>query len=218
MAAALTSNSNLEQLTVGNVVVGSFVKLRSSGETCTVTCVNRDGSVTIKKSDGTTIYFVGGPGKEQFKEQFDPIPAVLPVKQLRENTITELSFTHCTLGVDGGIMLAALLATNTSVTVVDASSNSLRAEGAMALRDTLKVNTSLKEINLSNNEIGMWTEGTKGYMSYKEHPTPEGPAALSEGLAANTSVTVVDVRNNGLDLATKDRLFQVKNKKTTLYM
>ena len=45
--------------------------------------------------------------------EFDAIPAVLPVKQLRENTITELSVTNCTLGVDGGIMLAALLATNT---------------------------------------------------------------------------------------------------------
>ena len=87
----------------------------------------------------------------------------------------------------------------------------------MALRDTLKINTTLKELNLSSNKIG-------GYHYYDHdhgkiwEATPEGPAALAEGLAVNTSVTEFDVRNNGLDQATKDRLFQVKNKKTTLHM
>ena len=144
MAAALTSKTALEQLTVGNIVVGSFVKLRSSGETCTVTCFNSDGSVDIKKSDGTstTIDDVGRPGKEQF----DPIPAVLPVKQLRENTITELKFNNSGLGVDGGIMLAALLATNTSVTVVDVSNNRLGAEGGKALAAGLKDNTTITQV------------------------------------------------------------------------
>ena len=50
--------------------------------------------------------------------EFEPIPAVLPLKKLRDNTITELDFKNSGLGVDGGMMLAAVLKSNSSVTKV----------------------------------------------------------------------------------------------------
>ena len=81
----------------------------SGGETKVLTSVASDGDV---KYDGS-----GGWVKPS---KFDPIPAVLPVKQLRDNAIVELDFKNSTLGVDGGIMLAAVLKRNASVTKVSA--------------------------------------------------------------------------------------------------
>ena len=114
MAEALESNKSMEQISVGNVIVGSTVKLKSSGELCTVKYVNSDGSVDVRKADGSTLDYVGREGKDQF----EPIPAVLPLKKLRDNTITELDLTSSSLGVDGGMMLAAVLKSNSSVTKV----------------------------------------------------------------------------------------------------
>ena len=114
MAAALEANKTLEEISVGNVIVGSTVKLKSSGELCTVTYVHSDGSVDVRKADGSTLDYVGREGKDQF----EPIPAVLPLKKLRDNTITELDLKSSGLGVDGGMMLAAVLKSNSSVTKV----------------------------------------------------------------------------------------------------
>ena len=107
-------NKTLEEISVGNVIVGSTVKLKSSGELCTVTHVKSDGSVDVRKADGSILDYVGREGKDQF----EPIPAVLPLKKLQDNTITELDLKNCGLGVDGGIMLAAVLKSNSSVTKV----------------------------------------------------------------------------------------------------
>ena len=114
MAEALEANKSMEQISVGNVIVGSTVKLKSSGELCTVKEVNSDGSVNVRQADGPTLYDVGRTGEDQF----EPIPAVLPLKKLRDNTITELDLTSSSLGIDGGMMLAAVLKSNSSVTKV----------------------------------------------------------------------------------------------------
>ena len=114
MAVALEANKTLEKISVGNVIVGSTVKLKSSGELCTVTYVNSDGSVHVRKADGSTLDYLGREGKDQF----EPIPAVLPLKKLRDDSIIELDFTNSGLGVDGGMMLAAMLKINSSVTKV----------------------------------------------------------------------------------------------------
>ena len=65
----LRVNKTLQHLNVsnnsfGHPVVGDQVKLKSSGEVCTVTYINRDGSVDVKKADGSTLYNVGRKGKE----------------------------------------------------------------------------------------------------------------------------------------------------------
>ena len=107
MAAALEMNQTMEEISVGNVIVGSTVKLKSSGELKVLTSVAGDGDVQYEGSDGWV-----NPST------FEPIPAVLPLKKLRDNTITELDLKNSGLGVDGGMMLAAVLKSNSSVTKV----------------------------------------------------------------------------------------------------
>ncbi len=108
MAAALEANKILEEITVGNLIVGCTVKLKSSGELKVLTGVD--------SSDGTVYY----EGSDDWVEPstFEPIPAVLPLKKLRDNTIAELDLKNSGLGVDGGMMLAAVLKSNSSVTKV----------------------------------------------------------------------------------------------------
>ena len=107
MAAALETNKTLEEISVGNLIVGSTVKLKSSGELKVLSSVDNDGRVKYEGSGGWV-----KPSK------FEPIPAVLPLKKLRDNTITELDLKNSGLGVDGGMMLAAVLKSNSSVTKV----------------------------------------------------------------------------------------------------
>ena len=111
MAAALEANKTLEEISVGNMVVGSTVKLKSSGELCTVHKFYYNGNPCITLPNGST--------KDDVKpSEFEPIPAVLPLKKLRDNTITELDLKNSGLDVDGGMMLAAVLKSNSSVTKV----------------------------------------------------------------------------------------------------
>ena len=107
MAAALGANKVLEEISVGNVMVGSTVVLKSSGELKVLTSVASDGDVKYEGSGGWVKL-----------STFEPIPAVLPLKKLRDNTITELDLKNSGLGVDGGMMLAAVLKSNSSVTKV----------------------------------------------------------------------------------------------------
>ena len=107
MAAALEANKTLEEITLGNVVVGSTVKLKSSGELKVLTNVLSDGRVKYE-----------GCGGWVNPSAFEPIPVVLPLKKLRDNTITELDVKNSGLGIDGGMMLAAVLKSNSSVTKV----------------------------------------------------------------------------------------------------
>ena len=126
MAEALKTNKTLEEMHVGNVMVGCKVRLKSSGEECAVTTVHNSGNINITKPDGSS--------QQRVKpSEFDAIPAVLPAKQLRENTIETLNLSNKGLGVDGGLMLAALMAGNNSTRVLDVSSNGL----AQAFNDEL---------------------------------------------------------------------------------
>ena len=58
---------NVSNNSFGRPVLGDQVKLKSSGEVCTVTYINRDGSVDVKKADGSTLEYVGREGKDQFE-------------------------------------------------------------------------------------------------------------------------------------------------------
>jgi Ran GTPase-activating protein (RanGAP) involved in mRNA processing and transport len=113
---ALKTNKTLEEIHLGNLMVGSTVRLKSSEEVKVVTEM-------ANWSDGCTIMV---ETELRFKpSEFDPIPAVIPVKQLRENTITSLDLSSKTLGVDGALILAVLIKDNTSVQQLDASVNGL---------------------------------------------------------------------------------------------
>ena len=58
---------NVSNNSFGKVQVGDQVKLKSSGEMCTVTYINSDGSVDVKKADWSTLEYVGKEGKDQFE-------------------------------------------------------------------------------------------------------------------------------------------------------
>ena len=107
MAEALEANKTMEEISVGNGMVSSTVKLKSSGELKVLANVHSDGYVKYEGSD-----------RWVKQSTFEPIPAVLPLKKLRDNTMTELDFKNSGLGVDGGMMLAAVLKSNSSVTKV----------------------------------------------------------------------------------------------------
>ena len=71
---------NVSENSFGKPVVGDQVKIKSSGETATVTCVNGNGSwhpgtVDVKKADGSTLDYVGREGKEQFEWE-SQVPAL----------------------------------------------------------------------------------------------------------------------------------------------
>ena len=118
----------------------------------------------------------------------------IPVKKIRDNVITEIDVKGLEgrkLEACGGVILAHCLESNSSVTVVAASRNLLRADGAKAFADVLKVNKTLTDIDLSDNEIGAYAEDNDGRGPWI--PSPEGPAALADGLKDNSSVTKVRV-------------------------
>ena len=104
--------------------------LKNNAELIVETCASEISTITIGKN------------------------GVIPVKQLRENTITSLDLSSKGLGVDGGLILAALIKDNTSVQYLHAKSNGLRAAGAQAFGEVLKTNKTLTVLDLSENEIG----------------------------------------------------------------
>ena len=133
---ALKTNKTLEEIHLGNLMVGSTVRLKS-GEMAAVTYVNSDGSVDVKKADGS----------EEEEVQFDPVPAVIPVKQLRENTITSLDLSSKGLGVDGALILAALIKDNTSVQELDVSANGLGVDGGKAIAASIAENNTITSVS-----------------------------------------------------------------------
>ena len=86
--------------------------------------------------------------------EFDLIPAVLPAKQLRENTIETLNLSNKGLGVDGGLMLAALMAGNSSTQYLHVFGNSFGQAGGEAMAEALKTNKTLEEIHVGNLMVG----------------------------------------------------------------
>ena len=72
---------------------------------------------------------------------------VIPVKQLRENTITSLDLSSKGLGVDGGLILAALIKDNTSVQHLDISSNNLGSVGGKAIAASIAENSTITSVS-----------------------------------------------------------------------
>jgi Ran GTPase-activating protein (RanGAP) involved in mRNA processing and transport len=168
----LKTNKTVEVIYMGNLMVGCTVRLKCSGEEKVVTDLNSNG-IHIKVL-----------GVTDWTNEYDPIPAVLPVKQLRENTITSLDLSSKGLGVDGGLILAALIKDNTSVQQLHAQNNGLGPEGAKSFRRLLEDNSSLTLLDVSGNNMGA-----------------EGAASLAEGLKANQSVQQLHVNSNALGQA-----------------
>jgi Ran GTPase-activating protein (RanGAP) involved in mRNA processing and transport len=170
---ALKTNETLDEVLVGSLMVGCTVRLKSSGEEKVVTRYDSsDGILYEGKTNSWTKY-----------SEFDTILAVLPAKQLRENTIETLDLSNMGLGIDGGLMLAALMAGNGSLRCLNVMGNDLRAAGAQAVSEMLKANKTVRKVDLSDNQIGGFNTGPS--YDLKFNPTPEGPAALADALKSS---------------------------------
>ena len=108
MSEALEANATLVEIAVGNKRVGSTVKLKASGELKVITLIGNDGSVK----------FGDWASERVSPSEFDPVPAVLPLQELRDAKIEKLDLKNRGLGTDGARMLAAVLKSNSSVTEV----------------------------------------------------------------------------------------------------
>ena len=126
---------------------------------------------------------------------------IIPVKQLRENTITSLDLSSKGLGVDGALILAALIKDNTSVQQLHAQNNGLGPEGAKSFGNMLEHNSTLTLLDVSDNK--MKAEGAALADGLKSNSTvqqldvsanslgPKGGKALAEGIAENSTITSV---------------------------
>eukprot|EP00944_MAST-04C_sp_MAST-4C-sp1_P013499 g13499.t1 len=106
--------------------------------------------------------------------------AILLASVLATNTSLEkIYLSYNNIGSEGAKALAKTLATNTSLRRIDFYSNNIGDEGAKALAEALATNTSLKQINLGENKIG---DG--------------GAKALKKALATNTSLKQINLGEN----------------------
>merc|ERR1711998_724446 len=82
----------------------------------------------------------------------------IPVQGIKDNSSTTIELSGTTqngkLESCGAVVLSHLLAANTSVTSVDASSNSMGTAGAKAFGEMLQINTTLTQLNVSGNSFG----------------------------------------------------------------
>ena len=88
----------------------------------------------------------------------------IPIKQIRENTVTKLDLKGSKgkqLQAYGGIVLAHVLTGNTSVQGLDASKNAMGTAGAKVFGDMLLVNKTIQTLDVSNNSFGKMQVGDK---------------------------------------------------------
>jgi hypothetical protein len=76
---------------------------------------------------------------------------VIPIKQLRVNTITSLDLSSKGLGVHGALILAALIKDNTSVQHLDISSNNLGVDGGKAIAASIAENSTITWVSYQQN-------------------------------------------------------------------
>ncbi|KAL0242955.1 hypothetical protein GEMRC1_005518 [Eukaryota sp. GEM-RC1] len=103
--------------------------------------------------------------------------SMLLIEALKTNTtVTSIDLSANSIRAEGACALADALKVNASITSVYLCQNSIGAKGARALADALKVNASITSINLGHNSIG-----------------PEGAKALADALKVNASITSVNL-------------------------
>ncbi|KAF9950052.1 hypothetical protein BGZ72_008224, partial [Mortierella alpina] len=99
---------------------------------------------------------------------------------LRTNSpLTDLSLSNNTIKASGVRELSESLKTNSTLIALDLSSNLIGDDGAQVLSNSIKINSTLTTLNLENNAIGS-----------------EGSLALSKALKVNSTLTVLSLDNN----------------------
>jgi Ran GTPase-activating protein (RanGAP) involved in mRNA processing and transport len=107
----------------------------------------------------------------------------VPIKELREDKLTELNLSSMGLGPTEGIVLAELIKFSAVVTTLVLGSflfgNNIGDEGAKAIAEALKVNVVVTKLWLNNNKIG-----------------DDGAKAIAEALKVNAVLTKLYLQYN----------------------
>jgi len=126
---------------------------------------------------------------------------VIPIKEMRADALTELDLKSKGIGVEGGMVVAALLPVMGSMTKILVRSNNLGDKGTITLCDALRESTvsKVQELDLSLNQIG-----------------PDGAKAIAALCAVTGSVTKICLQCNiGLNNDAKQLLRDANRKRIT---
>ena len=106
-----------------------------------------DGSVDIKKADGSTLDDVGHEGKEQFEWE-SQVPALCAGLK-RNSSLESLDASANSLGPAGGEALADAVKAHISLTCLHVFLNSMGPEGGKLLADAIKAHPNYAQIAMS---------------------------------------------------------------------
>ncbi|ORZ28524.1 hypothetical protein BCR41DRAFT_391991 [Lobosporangium transversale] len=105
------------------------------------------------------------------------------VNSLKTNTaLTTLDLTNNSIFDKEVLTLSEALKTNITLAILDLSDNSIGDKGALSLSEALKVNSSLTSLTLGSNSIG-----------------DKGALALSEALKVNSSLMTLNLSYNSIE-------------------
>ena len=105
--------------------------------------------------------------------------AVLAEAIQTNSTLTRLDVSYNTIADAGAVALAKAIQTNTTLTELKLSYNTIADAGAAALTVTIQTNTTLTRLDVSYNTI-----------------TDAGAAALAEGIQINSTLTELNLSQN----------------------
>ncbi|ORZ28519.1 hypothetical protein BCR41DRAFT_391985 [Lobosporangium transversale] len=100
---------------------------------------------------------------------------------MTNTTLTTLNLTNNSIFDKEVLTLSEALKANTTLAILDLSDNSVGDKGALALSEALKISSSLTSLRLGSNSIG-----------------DEGALALSEALKVNSSLMTLDLSYNSI--------------------
>ncbi|KAL0243176.1 hypothetical protein GEMRC1_005737 [Eukaryota sp. GEM-RC1] len=138
--------------------------------------------LTLYLSEPSDLEFLKNPSSlfprlKQIEVEVFEYTAVSMIEALKTNTtVTSVKLSRNSIEAESARALADALKVNASITSIDLSGNVIEAEGARALAAALKVNSSVTSVNLVSNYIGA-----------------EGVRALADALKVNHRVEIVGV-------------------------
>ncbi len=114
------------------------------------------GAVAAAATGGVNGYRLCRLSIEENDRWFGNIGAKLTADVVRANphSLHTLALWKNAIGVQGGKLIAHMLKSNSSVTVLDLSNNSIGVDGCKALADALCINRSVTSLNVASNGIG----------------------------------------------------------------
>eukprot|EP01028_Stygiella_incarcerata_P002265 TRINITY_DN1421_c0_g1_i3.p1 TRINITY_DN1421_c0_g1~~TRINITY_DN1421_c0_g1_i3.p1 ORF type:complete len:1019 (-),score=345.35 TRINITY_DN1421_c0_g1_i3:2279-5335(-) len=143
----------------------------------------------------STISFKGNEIGDQGAEEIARLIRAAPP------TLTSLHLEGCAIGEQGGIFLAAALATNPHLLFLNLNTNKIGNESADAIADAIRKNTHLQTLLLSRNRI-----------------TDAGGARIAESLRENGSLQRLSLLGNAVGFRTGQTIIEMLQTNRVLIM